>query len=298
MELLSINGSILPTVTLIGEDTALKPHRNITRVSNDYIFYIITDGEIFFNEDGIEYHLKKGDCFLFEPGKHHFGTKDSCYNLIYIHFRHKNSEWLTMSDDDFAEKLCYENGQWIKCAENGPYISNSIVLPKKICFSDSSAFRNICLLAQRAIEKRQIHLEGFNLLCACGVIELFCEIYRNTVQSVLKSNRRGGSGIYRINEVIAFLNANYTRKLTGDIIEKEFSYNFDYLNQLFKRYLDTSIFKMLERIRIEAAKSLLLTTNHSIEEVSEKVGYSDETYFSKVFKKYTGCSPSKYRKKP
>ncbi len=298
MELLSINGNLLPVVTLIGQDTANKPHRNVTRVSNDYIFYIVTSGEMFFNEDGIEYHIKKGDCFLFEPNKLHSGIKDSCYNLMYIHFRHNDSKWLTMSDDTFTEKLCKENGQWIKSSENGPYISDDILLPKKISFSDDTAFRNICLLAQRAIEKRKIHLEGFNQLCACGVTELFYEIYRSVVQSVLKNGSRGGESIYIINDVLAYINANYTRRLTGDIIEKELSYSFDYLNQLFKRHLDTSIFKMLENIRIEAAKGLLLTTNHSMEEVAEKVGYSDETYFSKVFKKHTGCSPSKYRKKP
>ena len=131
----------------------------------------------------------------------------------------------------------------------------------------------------------------------CAVTELFCGIYRNTVQEILKKSNRSGESFYKINEVIAYLNTNYTKKLTGDIIEKEFSYSFDYLNQLFKKYLDTSIFKMLEKIRIEAAKSLLMTANCSMEEVSEKVGYSDETYFSKVFKKHTGCSPSKYRKR-
>jgi len=297
MELLSINGSILPEITLIGEDTSQNPHRNITRVSDDYIFYIITDGEIFFNEDGTDYRLKKGDSFLFEPEKLHYGTQDSCYNLLYIHFKHSDSKWLSLSEEALTEKLCSENGQWIKCAENGPYVNNNIILPKKLNLSDITDFRNICMLAKRAIEKRQIHLEGFNLLCACAVTELFCGIYRNTVQEILKKSNRSGESFYKINEVIAYLNTNYTKKLTGDIIEKEFSYSFDYLNQLFKKYLDTSIFKMLEKIRIEAAKSLLMTANCSMEEVSEKVGYSDETYFSKVFKKHTGCSPSKYRKR-
>ncbi len=61
------DATILPTITLIGQDIQTGMHQNIRRVSEDYIFYLVTEGEMFFNEGGVEYRLRKGDCFLFEP---------------------------------------------------------------------------------------------------------------------------------------------------------------------------------------------------------------------------------------
>ena len=49
------NANFLPQITLIGKDVNPNPHLNIKRVSEDYIFYIVTMGEMFFNEDLQEY---------------------------------------------------------------------------------------------------------------------------------------------------------------------------------------------------------------------------------------------------
>ena len=52
---------------------------------------------------------------------------------------------------------------------------------------------------------------------------------------------------------------------------------------------------MLENIRMEAARNILQTRALSIKYTANEVGYTDETYFSKVFKNVTGVSPGKFR---
>ena len=51
----------------------------------------------------------------------------------------------------------------------------------------------------------------------------------------------------------------------------------------------------LANIRIEAAKDLLLSSDYSMQEVAERCGFADQSYFSNVFKKKTGLSPRKYK---
>jgi len=51
-------------------------------------------------------------------------------------------------------------------------------------------------------------------------------------------------------------------------------------------------------LRIESAKSLLISSHLSVSQISEQVGYPDPLYFSRVFKKSTGMSPKEYREKP
>lgn len=296
MDIFRYSGRILPEITLLGYNGRNVPRKNLRRVSEDYIFYIVTSGELFFVEDGKEYHLQKGDCFLFEPGKLHFGTKSTSHNLFYIHFSHPDIEKITMSEEESIDFFKKEASMWMKCTDNGPYPSEYIYIPKIFTLKSSNTFSDICDLANKAIEKRKLHLENFNIVSSSIVTELFVELQRNFTFMLLNQTCHNTKSIHLINEVQQYLNINYKKKITGALLEKDFSYNFDYLNHVFKEYAGTSIFKMLEMIRMETAKKLLLTSNMPVKEIGVEVGISDETYFSKIFKKYSGYSPSIYRK--
>ncbi|WP_189017984.1 AraC family transcriptional regulator [Paenibacillus marchantiophytorum] len=68
-----------------------------------------------------------------------------------------------------------------------------------------------------------------------------------------------------------------------------------YLGRIFKKLTNKSIPDYLNEFRIERAKEKLISTHDSIEEISQKTGYNNSTYFYKVFKKYTGITPAEYR---
>ena len=264
---------ILPEITLIGQDVRTGPHQNIRRVSDDYIFYIVTQGDMWFVEGETEYHLSKGDCFLFQPGVLHYGTRDSHYQIRYIHFRHPS-----------VRMAAWEN-------ENVPSVEGMVTLPKQMHIADDKGMKRVLTSVGEAITHHYSRIENGRALCACSVHRLFLELYR--LFSLIDD--RGRATASRVEEVLAFLHTNYAQKLTGAVIEKELSYNFDYLNQLFRRAFDTSIFQMLETIRMEAARNLILTSDLSVERIALEVGFKDAAYFSKVFKKHYGTSPLHYR---
>lgn len=68
-----------------------------------------------------------------------------------------------------------------------------------------------------------------------------------------------------------------------------------HLSALFKKHRQQNISDVITDIRIEAACNLLKNTNLSLKEISSKVGYSNQYYFSSCFKKKTGKTPSSYR---
>lgn len=68
-----------------------------------------------------------------------------------------------------------------------------------------------------------------------------------------------------------------------------------YLSTRFKKDTGMSFTEYLVRFRIDKAKELLRTENSSCRQIAEKVGYPDYIQFSKMFKKYTGVSPTEYR---
>lgn len=68
-----------------------------------------------------------------------------------------------------------------------------------------------------------------------------------------------------------------------------------YLRKLFSKYVKASPSNLLKHIRIREASFLLKHTTEPIREISERIGYSDYNYFSRVFKKETGVSPEAFR---
>ena len=79
-------------------------------------------------------------------------------------------------------------------------------------------------------------------------------------------------------------------------ISKRFFLSREYISRKFKQEMNENLTDYITRIRIERAKNLLADTQLKISRISEMVGFQDEKYFSKVFKKSTDCSPNEYRK--
>jgi AraC-like DNA-binding protein len=70
-----------------------------------------------------------------------------------------------------------------------------------------------------------------------------------------------------------------------------------YLSREFSKYFDDLSFgDYLRKLRIDKAIQLLTTTDHTLTEVAYLTGFSDQSHFARIFKKFTGKNPSAYRK--
>ena len=100
-----------------------------------------------------------------------------------------------------------------------------------------------------------------------------------------------------INEIKSYININYFKDISLRQISKEFYMNESYLSDLFKRETGSSFSNYLSNIRIDQSKVLLMQDDLKIQDIAEMVGYSDSRYFIKVFRKFTGMTPSEYRER-
>lgn len=98
-----------------------------------------------------------------------------------------------------------------------------------------------------------------------------------------------------ITQVVSFIRNNYMHKITLADVAAHVFLSPSYLSKIFKEEMQTSFNGYLSEVRIEKSKILLLSNDLSIVEVSELVGFVDQSYFNKVFKKQTGMTPKKYR---
>lgn len=94
-----------------------------------------------------------------------------------------------------------------------------------------------------------------------------------------------------------YIHKHYAEDITLEVLASQLYISKNYLNQLFKKVTGETFTNYVIRVRIEKAKALLLEGSHLIYEVSEMVGYQNVPYFSTLFKKYCGVSPSELIKR-
>lgn len=95
--------------------------------------------------------------------------------------------------------------------------------------------------------------------------------------------------------LLDYLHSHYDEPLSLTEVARTFHFNPSYLSTFFALHNTEGFNEYLNKIRVEKAAELLRIGEASISEISGMVGYSDHSYFTKVFKKRTGLSPSQYR---
>ena len=88
---------------------------------------------------------------------------------------------------------------------------------------------------------------------------------------------------------------HYQEEMLLTCVASHMHYSPNYLGALFKKETGITIHDYWHSVRMDHAKQLLKQTSLYIFEIAEQVGYSDQYYFSALFKKYTGVSPKHFR---
>ena len=137
------------------------------------------------------------------------------------------------------------------------------------------------------------------------------QILRNSVEILvlsLLSNRlsqqsKQGDLNYRrvqhkniTNDIIQYLNVTLAEPVKLQDIAERFSYSLSSIKRIFKNETGVSIIEYQNINRITQSKRLLESSDATIDEIAGSLGFSDSSYFSRIFKKQVGISPSAYRK--
>lgn len=138
--------------------------------------------------------------------------------------------------------------------------------------------------------------EGCSTVCT-----QICEAALNLMEQNVKyitmylSKNRKKNPHSLLNKAIEYMEANFDKQMSLEIVAKQVYVNPAYLSHIFKKHTGEHFTEYLTSMRINYAKHLLRNTEYKIYEIGKKVGFGDSCYFSTVFKKYEGISPNEYR---
>lgn len=98
-----------------------------------------------------------------------------------------------------------------------------------------------------------------------------------------------------VKKSMLYISEHFNEPITLEDVASHVHLHPSYFSTMFKQSTGSSFKEYLNMVRIEESKRLLSNTDFSIIDIAVAVGFEDQSYFSKVFKKYTGLTPKQYR---
>ena len=298
MKYFDIDLTQIPKVLLLGKEALIPPRMHVARLTEEFILYAVTDGELQLEVNGRAETLLAGDIRLFAPGTAQRPVKSSYCTYYYLHVAPDITVEKEGSADSLLPSVRQKHAvfQTASIFDTDCYRAFTVFVPSFLHITDRGTWgylidlleRNKTALAPRTLEHR--------LALSHEIANLFLKLEELAVQGLRKEERGTRGSTYRLAMKIArYIEENYPSPITGDDIEKNFFISFDYANRILGTLLHQSIIQYRNRLRIDAAKSYLRLSDMSLQEITERIGFEGESYFCRIFKKYEGLTPTQYR---
>lgn len=273
----------------VGSLTAIKPHTSKREKLQSYLCFMVEDGEGELVYEGKKYELRSGDVVFIDCRKaysHSTGNNHSTGNSNRTCDRHSADED-SVSDNLWSLRWCHFYGPsmpaiYAKYCERGglPVIREADVSQYATILTD------IYTLASSSDYIRDMRINGKlnDLLTLLMESSWHREAHTNAPKKM------------DISSVKSFLDEHYKEKLSLESVAGHFFIDKHYLARLFKEQYGVTLVTYLQQVRITHAKRMLRFTDKSIEEIGLECGIGELNYFSRVFKKLEGVSPSEFRR--
>ena len=264
-----LSGSML-FITDIGYYPEAKHHfRKRTKGCNQYILIYCVDGKGWISVEDKKYKVGKNMYFIIPEGvSHSYGSDDSDpWTIYWVHF----SGAFAKHFYDISGKAGTISPSSISRIEDRIQLFEEMMVNLDMGYSrENIEYANVCLL---------------HFLSSFKYISQFRQVRRVREEDMIERS-------------ILFMKANLMERLTLEGIAKEMKLSASHFSLLFRKKTGYSPMEYLIYLRIQKACQLLDSTSLRVGEVSQKVGYDDQYYFSRIFKKVMGISPAGYKKLP
>ena len=254
-----------------GSLTAIKPHTSSRKNLSSFLFFYVEDGNGNLTYQNQTYTMKKGDCAFIDCRNKYSQSSSSknLWSLKWVHFYGLNMGEIYSKYLERGGEICFS----VADRDSNPFES---ILDSIIEIASSSSY----------IRDMKINEKLSSLLT------ILMEYSWNPEKITLYKSK-----CLNISNVKAFIDHNFTEKITLEIVAKQFNVNKSYLLRLFKENTGLTVNNYILQKRILLAKTELRFTNKTLDLIAEECGFECANYFIRSFKKIEGLTPGEYRKR-
>ena len=227
---------------------------------DDYYLIYVVEGELSLDMPNFTQIIGRGTAFIIPPRHMYKYSGNSSTRYLFAHFT-----------GSYAENFLKECGfNTLPCILENDF-SNKLY--DKFNLMIDTFLRNDHLSIQK---------------CACMLQEILMSIYERSLDKADSSPLKTS---------LKYMHRFFTDKISIPYLAGLENLSNSRYVTLFKNQTGKSPNEYIIELRLQFAKSLLDNTNLSIKQISQRVGYSDQYFFSRIFKKHLGISPQKYRER-
>ena len=264
-----------------------------------YEFVYIDKGFSLHSYNGKTSVLTAGDLFAIFPGDVH------SYNCAYHTYLYNCLFYLDELGDFKEEVLKLPGIDW-----GGSDKAKNGYLP--IIRVGLSERRELVALLERMRWERRTKAVGWELNLKALLLNFLTMFSRLTMESMAAAEEMETSGVPAkgldegaadgrgycgyIYSVLKFIEENYTMDISGKDISDYTGLSFDYISKQFKSVMGMTPAEYVRKFRVAKSMDILKTTDLSVAEIADMVGFGDISLYSRVFKQMIGVSPAAFRK--
>ncbi|RUS47771.1 AraC family transcriptional regulator [Cohnella sp. AR92] len=260
----------LLTVLFVGESQTRPEHKVGPKVVDYYLLHHVMSGRGVFASGDLRVELRAGQSFLIHPRQLVSYESDSKEPWRY--------RWIAFSGR-IADELVLDAGlsAMAPIADTGDSPG-----PGSRFEAIFDAFRQKAKSAALTANG-QLHL-------------LLAELKEAAADGSSEPLRPDSHSEELVQRVVGYLSAQYPEVVTIEAMSETLGYNRAYLSRIFKQHTGLTPIAFLTRTRIDHGRRLLRERHElTVEQIASSVGYPDALYFSKLFRKHYGQTPTEYR---
>ncbi|ANS74709.1 AraC family transcriptional regulator [Paenibacillus yonginensis] len=247
----------------------------LSRTLHHHELVLLSEAQGIFNIDKKEYKLQDGMLLYIAPNIAYTLEIDSDHpvRLMTVHF-------------SYTRVNLGEEG-WGLAEERQALPLQPARQPKDFYLLED-AFRKLC-------ESWYGKLPGYEFTSRTLLQQLFITIYQGLKQD--RQNLLNYSSSLKVEKIITYMHEHLSGKIMLAELSELVQLSPAYLSRTFKELTGYSVIEFFNKLKMDKAKEMLIEGNPKIKEVAGALGFQDEFYFSRLFKKSEGLSPSEFYSK-
>lgn len=250
----------LPQIIESGYYTASNPFFHANRTLSFHVLILVVEGVIYVTEDGTDYEIRPGELLFLKAGVNHFGKMEipKKTKWYFLHF--------FMEQSQENDKSKYKR-----------------IIPKYLCdLKDSDIEKDIAQI-----------VNDFYSLDFDVHWDININLYNVFTKMIEKGNHP--KKLTLSDKIADYIEANHAKVFDIAELEDIFCLSYKRMAAVFKKEKGMSMLQFCMECRINHACKLLQLTDLNIGEIASIVGYEDQLYFSRIFRKLKKMSPKKWR---
>ncbi len=249
---------------------------------NYYEFVYVLEGMVDHIINGEHHILREDNYFLLDPKDEHMyvSINDEPFRIINFMFDPALIDANFTLDTPFKEI--------IKHPLIGISPKKLSTLPLAVQFSDDS--RTIKNVFTDSLNEYRQKKPGYLNVLRANVVKIIINCLRNVYENEDFSKKSAF-----VDTITKYVNEHYSENISLSELCDKLGYSVQYVSRAFKTQIGVNFSEYLKKVRVQKACSLLLSTDMTIQQIVNAVGYSNIAFFYKAFKKIMGETPMEFR---